>query len=693
MRTPAQLLTIAAIAATTVGCTYNAADDGQSPRRTTSPTQPVTNSTQDEDDQTAPAPPACREDFDCCENPNVACGLVCEESVCVTAPASPVEEPPPSEESPPSGPTIDLSVDASWRTDDLLNLPDGTPVAVRTVLDGFTTTDLPAVLRGFVENPITTDARDPYLLLETDPGDERWILTNGPAAGMSGSPIIIEGRLAGALSFSVGDTVAPFLFIATPIEKMLAVEASELTVASPDGESGGTPLSAVLTVPGGATEWFNETNWFNDDFVTIPDDGLGVTGAGSGDAPDLVPGSAIAVLLITGDILNLGGIGTVTAIDGDAIWAFGHPMFGAGPIRIPFSAAEVMAVAGNPFFGAYKIASPSGALLGAITEDRTAAIAGQFGATPPMVATQTDATYAGERMEVAHQTTIVADAFGTAQFAAFSIVWPLTVQRDRASAGSIAFDLTVTVAETDLVGLRSDVVSTSSWVEPDLFFDLLFRLADLIGNSRVPLTLERVELVADVSDERRELAVDGIDVADRIAPGDELVIAVELLSFGSSEPVTQALVLEIPADFPTGFATLEVGPETIVGAPEADRREDEDDDGIPDTAEEIIAAFNALPRSQVLVAVLKSFAPIVPSNGCAPPPSPTEPPPEEPPAEAGGGGVPTAPAEPCPPSDAVGSDEPPPPPPQVRVTIELDAVITGLASESIEVAAPESGGL
>lgn len=585
----------------------------------------------------------CREDFDCCPNPNVACGRACSNGACINTDDG-----------------IDLSIAASWRTDDLRALSDGTPVLVRTVLDGFTTTDLPAVLRGFVENPITTDARDPYLLLETNPADERWVLTNGPAAGMSGSPIIIEGRLAGALSFSVGDTVAPFLFVATPIEKMLAVDATALDVDA----SGSSPLSAVLGVPSGAAEWMAGTGWFDDRFVTIPEGPLGATGAGDGtDSGPLVPGSAIAVLFITGDILNTGGIGTVTAVDNDHVWAFGHPMTQAGPTAFPFSAAEVMAVAANPIFGAYKIASPAGPLLGAITDDRTAAIAGRFGPLPTMVATHVESTYDGDTQEADHRTALVPDPFGTAQFATFAVVWPITVQRDLVAAGSIAYDLTVTVGETDLVGHRRDIISSSFWTEAGLFFDLLFRLASLIGDSRIPLTLARVELTADVSDDRRELTIDDVDAADHITPGDELVVAVTLIPFGGGEPEQRAVVLEIPSDFPMGPATLEVGPEMEIWMPIIEPAGEDDD--APTTAEGIIAAFNALPRRQVLVVRFTSLAS---------PPMPECDPCEE--------GMPCESCTPPPPSD-----DPPSPPPSVQDTAEEDAVVAGFESQTIEVVA------
>jgi hypothetical protein len=672
-RFPISVVMFAAATASCGGDTVSA--PRSEPRHSWSSGQPTPS------DSASPSPAIeCREDFDCCENPLVPCGQVCENGACVAALA-----PPPTEEPPPAEPTIDLSIEASWATSDLLDLSDGTPVLVRTVLDGFTPVDLAAVLRGFVVNPITSDARDPYLLLETDPADGRWMLTNGPAAGMSGSPIIVENRLAGALSFSVGDTVAPFLFIATPIEAMLAVEVA----AQPAGDDA---LAAVCTIPDGAAEWFDATGWFDDDFVVLPDDALGVSGSGSiADPGPLVPGSAIAVLFITGDILNIGGIGTVTAVDGDAVWAFGHPMFGAGPLQMPFTAAEVMAVAGNPFFGAYKIAAPVGELLGMISEDRTAAIAGRFGDAPATITTHVTSTYDGDAIEAAHQTVLTADAFLTANFALFSAIWPITIQRDRSTAGSITYDLTVTVAETELVGRRQDVFSTSSWAEANLFFDLWFRLSELIGNPRIPLTLERVELEASVSDDRQELLIAGIESADRIATGDELVVAVELLPFGSSESLTQALVLEIPPDFPVGSAQLQVGSEAAVPPPQPEQPDGENDES-PDTAEEIVAAFNAKPRSQVLVVQLTSLAPIMPADECTPPPPTDSAPPDEPPAEeAGGGGTTEVPVEPCTPSGGPTPYEPSPPP-QVRVTMELDAMVTGYETATIEIEASESGG-
>jgi|GEM_PF-5822471 len=518
--------------------------------------------------------------------------------------------PPPSTGTPPTPPTTpasDLSVAHAWTTAEVRELPDGTPVLVRTVLDGYATTDLAAVLRGFVANPITSDSRDAYLLLETDPADTRWDLVLGPVAGMSGSPIIIDGRLAGALSFSVGDTLAPYLFIATPIEKMLDVEAT--AVADSTDALTDEALAAVLTVSGPAAEWLADAPLFDRRFVTLIPDGLGGEVSGiAEDPPPLVPGSAIAVLEITGDILNFGGIGTVTAVDGDRIWAFGHPMMQMGPAAFPFSAASIEAIAANPVWGAYKIGAPAGALLGAITNDRSSAIAGRFGTLPVMAAVHVASTYAGATLHARHQTARLADARGTAFLAAFAAVWPITIQRDLPNPGAITYDLTIGVAETNVTARRRDVLSVPYWAEFGLFSEIAVSLMSIIGNARVPLTLRSVELTADVSDVRRELTVDTVTHADRVALGDELVVAVSLLPNGSGAATSRAYVLPIPTDFPVGMATLEIGPESLLATPDPTTEVVQPcpSHGIPRTADDLIARFNAMPRNRVLVARLIS---------------------------------------------------------------------------------------
>ena len=90
----------------------------------------------------------------------------------------------------------------------------------------------------------------------------------------------------------------------------------------------------------------------------------------------------ISVQLITGD-MSVGADGTVTHIDGNRVYAFGHRFLSVGPTEVPFTRASVLALLPN-VSTSFKI-SASGDWLGAITSDRNAAVAGEIGRRPQMV--------------------------------------------------------------------------------------------------------------------------------------------------------------------------------------------------------------------------------------------------------------------------------------------------------------------
>jgi hypothetical protein len=105
-------------------------------------------------------------------------------------------------------------------------------------------------------------------------------------------------------------------------------------------------------------------------------------------APQLPrPGSAVSVGLSNGD-LAVGGIGTVAYVDGNSVWAFGHPMDGFGRRSLLLQDAYVFSVIGNPISlpeiaGTYKLAAP-GHDLGTISDDGLSAVAGRVGRLPRM---------------------------------------------------------------------------------------------------------------------------------------------------------------------------------------------------------------------------------------------------------------------------------------------------------------------
>lgn len=235
-------------------------------------------------------------------------------------------------------------------------------------------------------------------------------LTGGPLAetgvmsGMSGSPVYIDGRLAGAVAFMYPFSKEPLAGI-RPIGEMVSAFAGDAAPTSPAAvetlddwrtvaglprlappPEGPTPGSLVPIATPVSLSGFTERTLgvFADQLERL---GLRpLQGAGGqlkedpGGLPE--PGSMISVGLIRGD-MALSASGTVTHVDGNRIFAFGHRFLASGRTAMPMMRASVMTLVPN-LSASFKL-SGTGALIGTISRDRQAGIAGELGAGPAMI--------------------------------------------------------------------------------------------------------------------------------------------------------------------------------------------------------------------------------------------------------------------------------------------------------------------
>jgi hypothetical protein len=130
----------------------------------------------------------------------------------------------------------------------------------------------------------------------------------------------------------------------------------------------------------------------------------------------LQPGSSVAASISGGDI-QAGAVGTVTYVDGDTVWAFGHPLEAAGRRSLLLQDAYVYTVVNNPIdseqITSYKLAAP-GHDLGTLTNDAPSAVVGRLGALPqrfPMHVTATDL----DSRRAVHQNVVIADETAVGQ--------------------------------------------------------------------------------------------------------------------------------------------------------------------------------------------------------------------------------------------------------------------------------------
>ncbi len=105
-------------------------------------------------------------------------------------------------------------------------------------------------------------------------------------------------------------------------------------------------------------------------------------GASAPSSSPLQPGDAVGVALLTGDF-ELGATGTVTHVDGDRVYAFGHPLYNLGPTQFPMTRATVQVVLPS-LMASSKLAS-FGEIVGTVQQDRATAIAGRLGPAPSLI--------------------------------------------------------------------------------------------------------------------------------------------------------------------------------------------------------------------------------------------------------------------------------------------------------------------
>ena len=251
--------------------------------------------------------------------------------------------------------------------------------------------------------------------------DERFIHT-GPVAGCSGSPVYINGRLAGALAFAWFFSKDP-LYGVTPIEEMLRVGEGTPDVKQGAWErafvfdysapidfveidkqittprfprhrslTGATALPCPLIISGLPAEVCEELGALFEPFGLMTVAGIGggssllesqKTGDGSPEAR-LVPGACLVIPLVTGDI-TIEVIGAVTEVVGDKIYGFGHSFlgYGYGPVDLPMATGRVHAVVSN-VLQSFKFASAV-EIVGALTTTESRAVCGRIGARARMI--------------------------------------------------------------------------------------------------------------------------------------------------------------------------------------------------------------------------------------------------------------------------------------------------------------------
>lgn len=388
----------------------------------------------------------------------------------------------------------------------------------------------------------------------------------GIIAGMSGSPVYIDGKLIGAISYTWAFMKEPLAGI-TPIGEMLtalpgkegaprvsedrfgALGAPMPPEADPTG--GARPIATPLALAGFTTEavrylqpWLAERG-----FVAS----LGGAREPGGSCDSLLPGSAIGVELIRGD-WSAAAIGTVTYRDKDRILAFGHPFMSMGWVDFPITAATIHTImVSNQISN--KVGSPT-VTCGALLADRDVGIAGTVGEPPAMVPVSVAVEGSGGRSRRYHFE-VARSRYLTPALVGATVVNSISDALFESGVSTVRYDVTYYMNGGARAVHQGDLVLTTAPVS-GVGDAVSQALTILLGDRFRPSRLDSARVSVSAVEGIDAMAIDGIRVTPpTAAPGDSVDVEVTLRR-AATPSVTRHIRIRVPPSTPDGDVTIRV---------------------------------------------------------------------------------------------------------------------------------------
>jgi hypothetical protein len=265
----------------------------------------------------------------------------------------------------------------------------------------------------------------------------------------------------------------------------------------------------------------------------------------------LQPGDAVGVGLLTGDF-ELGATGTVTHVDGDRVYAFGHPLYNLGPTQFPMTRAEVQVVLPS-LMASSKLAS-FGEVVGTVQQDRATAIAGRLGPAPSMIPV-TITLNSDRGPSRTFNFGVVRDFTFTPLLTYLSVANVLTSYERGAGPASFAIRGSASIrSEGDLV--FEDIFSGDQPAGGASAY-IAGPLTALLKNSGETVDVEKIVLTIDASEQQRSARIERVWLdTTRPRAGQDAIVNVALRSARGQEIIRQ-VPIQIPANL-TGSLQLTV---------------------------------------------------------------------------------------------------------------------------------------
>ncbi len=422
-------------------------------------------------------------------------------------------------------------------------------------------------------------------------------------AGMSGSPVFIDGKLIGAIAYSFPFSKEPIAGI-TPIKQMIDIfeqgrqesrdhlgfqrEPRAVSFSQLAGDDfklelkGGATLSTTFIAPVATGSPLASLlgqqlapiatpvvfGGFSPEALSrfapqlqaqglLPVSGIGgatpVTPLGKVTDKTLAPGTSVSVALVRGDY-SVAASGTVTHRDGDRIYAFGHPFLSLGSSDMPMSESAVVTVIPSTL-NSFKLAVP-GQMVGSISQDRATGIYGQLSRAPRMIPVRINLHTSRDRVETFNYE-IASDDFLT------PLLLNITVFNTISSSERSLGDQTISIRGLiDVKGhepIKLERRFSSNGAGMAAAGSVAAPVAALMSSGFDGVELKSISLDIASADVRKAASLDRIALDRTEVMRGETVEVQAFIRTESGKQFVQRIPVEIPSDVPAGQLMLFVG--------------------------------------------------------------------------------------------------------------------------------------
>jgi len=397
------------------------------------------------------------------------------------------------------------------------------------------------------------------------------VAKTGVVAGMSGSPVYFDGKLAGAISLKIGNFTKDAIAGVTPIESMLDIQK---TMAAPSENRGSVARASEVRAGAQPVNMPEKVALGGDQFLVPIETPLvfsgvmpqtlaqfssvfksyGLSAMPGGTVPPspedakLKPGDMVGMQLASGDLSMYAGC-TVTAIIRGRVFVCGHQFQNAGSVSLPMTRAYVVTTLASSLEST-KIMN-TGGTIGTFQQDRLTGVVGQLGPGPAMLPVTVNITTPNEERHFHFN--VVQNPKLTPLLVAVAAYNGIVTNTAYTQGSTLQLDGQVNISGHPSLDLRGMYIPSN--LMPD-GYELALNVESAFGriytNPYEQPKVQNVTLNVTSMPESRWAAIDGAWIdRSNVQPGQAVTIKVLLRPYRGA-PFIQEIPITIPAQAPHG---------------------------------------------------------------------------------------------------------------------------------------------